>query len=237
MTTSRRGKTCRIDTLPGIGRAGRLARWRGGRLLHPRGISFTGRIDVWGWPGVRLLGAPGRHPVTVRFSRGTPTPAGWPDLLGLAVRLHGPAGPFDLLLSTTAGPPLLRHVPVPRRDFAGPYGSLVGYRVDGRRVYVLARAPRPLGRGLAEVAAVAARDGVRLELLAAGAAGGWSAFGRVAVGERLPAEVDAALAFDPDGARGSPLRPRGLIQRLRRATYPFSQRIRGAARDQADLPR
>ncbi|WP_148086441.1 phosphodiesterase [Micromonospora sp. HM5-17] len=218
------------------GPARRIASWRGGRLLHPRGISFTGQADLWGRLAVRLLGGPGRCPVTVRLSRGTPTPDGWPDLLGLAVRLHGPAGPFDLLLSTTAERPLLRHLPVPRRDFAGPYGSLVGYRVDGRRVYVLARAPHPLGRSLAELAAVAARGEVRLELLAAGVTGGWSTFGRITVGERLSAEVDAALAFDPDGAHRCALRPRGLIQRLRTVAYPLSQRTRGAARDQADLP-
>ncbi|MEO3923675.1 hypothetical protein ABGB07_07420 [Micromonosporaceae bacterium B7E4] len=172
----------------------------------------------------------------MRLSRGTPTPEGWPDLLGLAVRLHVAGGPFDLLLSSTGRPPLLRHLPVPRRDFAGPYGSLLAYRFDGRRTYLLARADRPLGSSLDEVAEVAARDEARLELLAAGVRGPWRAFGRVVFGTRLPAGLDAALAFDPDGRRGSELRPRGLLQRLRVVSYAASQRGRDAAEDQTRLP-
>lgn len=225
-----------INTLPRTRYASRLARWRGGRLLHPRGMSFTGQADVRGPLAVRLLGAPGRCPATVRLSRGVPTPDGWPDVLGLAVRLHTPTGLFDLLLSTTAGPPLLRHLPLPRRDFAGPYGSLVGFRVDGRRTYLLARASGPLGRTLAEVAGTAARGAARLELSAAGLTGPARPFALLTLGERLPAEVDAALAFDPAGNHCSELRPRGLVPWLRTVSYPYSQRVRGAAGDQDSLP-
>ncbi|MDG4789639.1 phosphodiesterase [Micromonospora sp. WMMD1102] len=206
-------------------------------MLHPRGVSFGGEVELSGVLAERLVGGPGRYPATVRLSRGTPTPAGWPDVLGLAVRLHGADGPFDLLLSSTGRPRLLRHLPVPRRDFAGPYGSLLAYRVDGRRTYLLAAADRPLGTSLAGVAALAARHGVRFDLLAAeGFRAPGRLVGRVVLGARLPAGTDAALAFDPDGRRGSGLRPRGLIQRLRRASYPVSQRGRNAAEDQSRLP-
>ncbi|MGI5147748.1 phosphodiesterase [Plantactinospora sp. CA-294935] len=222
--------------MTGVRASSRLARWRGGRVLHPRGLSFTGEVELSGPLADRLAGGSGRYPGTVRLSRGTPTPEGWPDLLGLAVRLHVAGGPFDLLLSSTGRPPLLRHLPVPRRDFAGPYGSLLAYRFDGRRTYLLARADRPLGSSLDEVAEVAARDEARLELLAAGVRGPWRAFGRVVFGTRLPAELDAALAFDPDGRRGSELRPRGLLQRLRVVSYAASQRGRDAAEDQTRLP-
>ncbi|GAB3962893.1 phosphodiesterase [Plantactinospora veratri] len=214
----------------------RLARWRGGRLLHPRGVSFTGEVELWGPLADPLAGGSGRYPGTVRLSRGTPTPEGWPDLLGLAVRLHTPGGPFDLLLSGTGRPPLLRHLPLPHRDFAGPYGSLLAYRFGGRRVYLLARADRPLGASLDAVTEVAVRGEARLELLAAGWGRPWRAFGRVVLGTRLPAEVDAALAFDPDGRRGSALRPRGLLQWTRVRSYSSSQRGRGAAEDQTRLP-
>jgi len=214
---------------------GRVARWRGGRLLHPRGLSFTGRAELWGPLAARMVGGTDRYDATVRFSRGTPTPDGWPDLLGVAVRLHGTAGPFDLLLSGTSQRPVLRHLPAPRHDFAGPYGSLLAYRFDGRRVYVVARSEQPLGRTLDEVAEAAGRYAVRLTLLAAGVTGPWRPFGRVVLGTRLPAEVDAALAFDPDGRRGDDLRPRGLLQRLRRASYAASQRDRAAAEDQRGL--
>ncbi|WP_192765116.1 phosphodiesterase [Plantactinospora soyae] len=216
--------------------AGRLARWRGGRLLHPRGLSFTGQVELWGPLAVRLAGSAGRRAATLRLSRGLPTPDGWPDLLGLALRLHGDTGPFDLLLSASSQRRVLRHLPMPRYDFAGPYGSLLAYRIDGRRVYVTARSPRPLGRTLAEVASLADRDAACLDLFAVGVTGPWRRFGRVVFGARLPAEVDAALAFDPDGSRASALRPPGLLQRLRRVSYPFSQRSRGAAGDQTRLP-
>ncbi|MEQ4301276.1 phosphodiesterase [Plantactinospora sp. B6F1] len=213
----------------------RLARWRGGRLLHPRGISFTGDVELSGPLADGLAGGSGRYPGTVRLSRGTPTPEGWPDLLGLAVRLHLAGGPFDLLLSSTGRPPLLRHLPVPRRDFAGPYGSLLAYRFDGRRTYLLACADGPLGSSLDEVADLAARAGARLNLLAAGVRGPWRTFGHVVFGTRLPAETDAALAFDPAGRHGSELRPRGLLQWLRVNSYASSQRARGAAEDQTRL--
>lgn len=191
---------------------------------------------MWGPLAVRMAGGRGRYPATVRLSRGTPTPDGWPDLLGLAVRLHGTVGPFDLMLSSTGQRPLLRHLPVLRSDFAGPYGSLLAYRVDGRRVYLTARSDRPLGRRLGEVAALADQGAAGLVLLAAGVTGPWRPFGRVVLGARLSTEVDAALAFDPDGSRGSELRPTGLLQRLRRASYAASQRGRGAAADQTELP-
>jgi hypothetical protein len=156
--------------------------------------------------------------------------------LGFAVRIHGDAGPFDLLLSASSQRPVLRHLPLPRYDFAGPYGSLLAYRLDGRRLYVTARSDRPLGRTLDGVASAAAGDGVRLGLFAVGPTGPWRQFGEVVFGSRLPAEVDAALAFEPDGRHGSELRPPGLIQWLRRVSYPFSQRSRGARVDQTRLP-
>ncbi|MFD0968764.1 phosphodiesterase [Plantactinospora endophytica] len=214
----------------------RVARWRGGRTLHPRGLSFGGEVELSGPLADRLVGGPGRYAATLRLSRGVPTPDGWPDLMGLAVRLHGVDGPFDLLLSNTGRLPLLRHLPLPRLDFAGPYGSLLAYRIDGRRRYLLACADRPLGRSLTEVAEVAARNEARFTLLAAGVRDPWRVFGRITFGVRLPAEVDAALAFDPDGRRGSALRPRGVLQRLRVVSYAASQRGRGAAEDQTRLP-
>src|SRR3954471_22337794 len=95
------------------------ARARGARLLHPRGRSFAGERVISGargrrW-GAELLDEPGIHPATVRLSKGAPTPAGWPDVLGLAVRLDAGGQRVDLLLSSCAAPPLLRHLPAPHR--------------------------------------------------------------------------------------------------------------------------
>ncbi|WP_347651110.1 hypothetical protein [Plantactinospora sp. B5E13] len=42
--------------------------------------------------------------------------------------------------------------------------------------------------------------------------------------------------FDPAGNHCSELRPRGVAPWLRTVSYPYSQRVRGAARDQNSLP-
>ena len=61
--------------------------------------------------GARLLDGSGRYRVTVRVSKATPTPRGWPDVFGLAIRWAG----VDLLLSSSNRRPLLRHLFLPRR--------------------------------------------------------------------------------------------------------------------------
>jgi hypothetical protein len=186
--------------------------------------------------GVDLLDRPAVHPATVRVSKGAPTPPGWPDVLGLAIRLHRPeGGPFDLLLSTTGPLPVVRHLPLPRRTFAAFYGSLLSYRTDAPgargRLYLAALpdpTSTPLGATLDRVAAAAVDDGARFLLAAATARGAWHPFGRLTFGAPLPAPVNAALAFDPTRNQTPGLRPVGVVQALRGTTYRFSQRWRGA---------
>src|SRR4051794_35330687 len=110
---------------------GLLARWRQGKPMHPRGAVFGGVLERG--TGRRPFGVPwldeaAREEVLVRFSRGAGLPAPLPDLLGLAVRI--PDGPVDLLLTTTATVPLLRLLPIPRRDAAAAYTPTMGYRSD-----------------------------------------------------------------------------------------------------------
>ncbi|WP_229403172.1 phosphodiesterase [Micromonospora okii] len=218
---------------------------RGGRLLHPAGRTFAGEVTTWGTggppTGLALLDEPGRYAATVRLSKGTPTPGGWPDVLGLAVRLHGVGErPFDLLVSSSAAAPVLRHLPLPRRRFAGTYSSIMSYRSGGRRLWFAALADPDspdLGRSLAGVAAAAGRAGKaspaagapRLVLAVASAVGPWRPFGQVALGAECPAERDAALAFDPVGNLPAGLRAAGPLARLRDATYRGSRRTRGAS--------
>ena len=71
----------------------RAARSRDRRLLHPDGRSFTGDLEIWGTlepTGAELIDRPGRHPVTLRISKGIGTRPGLPDILGVALRVHGP---------------------------------------------------------------------------------------------------------------------------------------------------
>jgi hypothetical protein len=216
--------------------AAALTRLRRGRLLHPAGRSFTGEVLIWGTPGpptgVRLLDDPGRYRATVRFSKGVPTPGGWPDVLGLAVRVHTEAGPrFDLLVSSSGAAPLLRNVPLPRRRFTGTYSTIMCYRVGRRRLWLAALADPDsvdLGRSLADLAAATRAEAPRVVLAVASAVGPWRPVGQVSVGDQLSAREDAALAFDPIGNLPPELRAAGPLTWLRDQTYRGSRRARGA---------
>jgi hypothetical protein len=217
------------------------ARARGARLLHPLGRTFTGELVTFGAPGRRwgaaLIDEPATRPATVRVSKGAPTPAGWPDVLGLAVRVAVAGRPVDLLLSTCAAPPVLRHLPLPRRDFGGRYGTLLACRAGGRRVF-LATQPGPgLGTTLEAVARAAAGPRVQLPLLVATRWGAWRAFALLRFGPALGADVDAALAFDPLVNHAPDLVPVGWLQRLRHRVYRASQQGRGRCTPPGVAPR
>jgi hypothetical protein len=115
----------------------RLAsRVRGERVIHAKGRAFTGELKVHGAAlGVPLLDRSGSHDVLLRFSRSVGLPDRLPDALGLAIRVqdaHGEGRHQDLLLTTGASQPIVRHSIVPRRDLLGStYTSLVPYRFAG----------------------------------------------------------------------------------------------------------
>lgn len=220
----------------GTALAVRVARSRHRRFLHPDGRSFRGSLHVWGRPepvGSALLDRRGDYPVTVRVSKGAGTRPGLPDVLGLAVRVHGPGA--DLLLSTAGRGRVLRHVPVPRHGFDTWYGSILAYRTGTRRKVYLGGEPdpdgTPWGRTLESVVAAAAHDGARLILFADD-----RPFGRVTFGAALPAAADAALAFDPIRNSMPDLRPTGAIHGVRTFAYRAGQRWRGARPANAERP-
>jgi hypothetical protein len=215
----------------------RVARSRHRRSLHPDGRSFTGELQVWGLPapiGSALTDRPGRYPVTVRISRGAGTRPGRPDVLGVAVRVHGPAygQKRDLLYSTAGGGRILRHLPVPRRTFDARYGSILAYRTGAAAKVYLSVVPdpdgRPLGRTLESVVSAAAHDGAWLLLAVDGGDAEPRPFGRVTFGAELPPAGDAALAFDPVRHAPADLHPTGAIQGSRALAYRLSQLWRGA---------
>src|SRR6185312_2072084 len=108
-------------------------------LMHPRGRSFRGTL-VATRPGHRtgavVAHGEARHRVTVRLSKATPTPHGWPDVFGLAIRM----GVHDLLVTSSNPRPLLRHLFLPARGPATFYSSLAAYRNRRhRRVFLGAR--------------------------------------------------------------------------------------------------
>jgi hypothetical protein len=207
------------------------ARLRGARLLHPRGRSFTGEWETlgasghpWGCP---FLDHPRRFPATVRVSKSLPTPTGWPDVLGLAVRLTDPgrgAGPFDVLLSSAARRPVLRHVPWPQRDFGGTYGTMLAYRAGAARVFLAATVPyRTIGPTLEDVVRAAATRSVVFTIAAATRWSRWRPVATVRLGAVLDASSDARLAFNPIAHHPPGLVPVGWLQHLRGLAYPGSQ--------------
>src|SRR3954451_18447018 len=95
--------------------------------MHPAGRAFRATVEAAPGRGLRtgagLLDRPGRRRVVVRLSKAIPTPRGWPDVLGLAIRWDG----FALLVSSSSRRPLLRHLFLPRRRLGGFYSSLAAY--------------------------------------------------------------------------------------------------------------
>jgi hypothetical protein len=214
----------------------RAARSRDRRFLHPDGRSFTGDLEIWGThepTGADLIDQPGRHPVTLRISKGIGTRPGRPDVLGVAVRVHGPVAGrrHDLLFSTAGTGRVLRHVPVPRRSFDTAYGSILPYRSGSGRTFHLGVYADPdcgpLGRTLESVVAAAAHDGAAL-MLALADGGAVQVVGRMRFGAVLTPGQDSALAFDPVRNVPADLHPTGLVHGSRAPAYRLSQRWRGA---------
>ncbi|BEL05576.1 hypothetical protein Q0Z83_037670 [Actinoplanes sichuanensis] len=211
----------------GLGLGVRVVRSRHRRSLHPAGRSFTGELEIWGADppaGSTLTDRPGRHPVTVRLSKGVGTRGDRPDILGLAVR----TSTADILLSTTGRGRLTRHLPIPRRTFDSRYGSITAYRAgDGHQVHLGAEptaGDRPLGRTLAGLT-TAARRGADITLhVRSGRVD--RPFGRLTVGRPLSPAADATLAFNPVHNAAADLHPTGLIHGSRALAYRLSQRWR-----------
>lgn len=190
---------------------GAVARWRRGRPLHPRGAVLDGVLDRHGGSfGVPWLDAVRADRVVVRMSRGAGLPAPLPDVLGLAVRLPGAAGPpVDLLLSTAGRGPLTRRVPVPRRDAAAVYGSIMAYRSAA---------------GPVRLAAFPERGAVAFTVAAAVGSGEWRPFAalRVGVAHR---PLEPAVRFDAVRHAPPGLAADGPLARFREPAYATARQV------------
>jgi hypothetical protein len=208
---------------------GAVARRRGGKPMHPRGAVFDGVLERHGcaaFEGVPWLAATGTHTALVRLSRGAGLPAPLPDLLGLAVRLPREDGPIDLLLSSTGRGSLTRLLPVPRRDAAAVYSSIMGYRSDAGSVRLAALPeadrvpsdPEPLTGAVG-------RDGLRFTLAAAVGLAPWQPFARLTLTAPVP-EGDPDIRFD--AVRNPPpgLVPDGPMARFRAPAYARARAAR-----------
>jgi hypothetical protein len=200
--------------------------------MHPRGVVFDAVLDRTGPPrpwGVGWIDARCTDRVLVRLSKGAGLPAGWPDLLGLALRLpaRDDAAPVDLLLSSTGRGRLSRRLPLLRRDAATAYCSIMSYRSPVGPVLLAAlpeRSDVPADPG--PLAAEAPRRGLRFTLAAALGAGAWEPIGRLRL--TAPAEPpDPEVHFDAVLHPPPGLTADGPIARFRRPAYAAARRARG----------
>jgi hypothetical protein len=199
-----------------------LARRRSGKPMHPDGVvragllERTGSTPPWGLP---WLDVEARDPVVVRLSRGAGLPRRLPDVLGLAVRLPGADGErVDLLLSSTGSGRLGRVVPVPRRDSATTYGSIMGYRTDVGTLRLAATGERTSG---------GTGESLVFVLAAAQGSGPWRPFARLTLGEPLQ-PPDPEVRFDAVLHPPPGLVPDGPLARLRAPAYAMARGGRDA---------
>jgi hypothetical protein len=205
----------------------RLTRSRRRRSLHPEGRSFAGelRMTPAGRPfGAVVLDRPARYPVTLRVSKAVGTRGDRLDVRGLAIRVHLPGRDLDLLLDSTGR--RIRHLPLPRRSFDTPYGTIVAYRTSHHDKLDLLAEPDPDGPSLGRsVTSVAPGDRLLLSVRRGTEA---HTVGRVTFGRPLPPSADAELAFDPVRNSLPDLHPTGFIHTTRAFAYRWSQRWRRA---------
>jgi hypothetical protein len=199
--------------------------------MHPRGGVYQAVLERQGSPtawGVPWLDEAGTQSVTARLSRGAGLPAPLPDLLGLAVSVPAADGPVHLLLSSTGRGRLTRLLPVPRRDAACVYSSIMAYRSDAGPVRLAALpedADVPSEPG-PQADAVARRPLV-FTLVAARGAGPWRRFGRLTLtGPERPLDPD--LRFDAVRHPPPGLVADGPMARFRAPAYATARAARSA---------
>lgn len=225
-----------------------VAKLRGGKAVHPHGVSYTARLAVDGAPAAprasELLSTRAEHPAIVRFSRSVGLPRPLPDLLGMSIRVldaYGEGHHQDFLLVTSVDLPVLHHLFLPAGDVQQrPYSSSLPYRAGDRSFLLGARpvpdSPRPGGADEFDRLERAALTGrLRFELVIAPAFGRFERVGTLHLDTKLPAILDA-LRYSPFNSGGG-LAPAGALNRLRDYAYPLSQRAWGSTGGRVEAQR
>ncbi len=183
--------------------------------LHPRGRLVTGtlrRFDGHDATGVDWLDTTGRDRVLVRMSRAIGLAPPWPDVFGVAIRVHLPDGRYgDLLFATTGLGRVSRFVLTatssPQRR---PMTTLLPYRT-------------PVGPLL--LSAVF-EDDVTIALAWAVRSGDWHRFAEVSLHEEQSGEDGNSLSFDPVRNTVPGLGNYPWVERLREPSYLTARRSR-----------
>lgn len=195
------------------------------RPIHPAGVALTGTIHRQpgaGESGVLQVDTPGNDAVSARLSRSVGTPPGWPDILGLAMRITTETGPADVLLASTGTSRPGRLVLTAHRHASGSaLTSLMPYKGSAGPV-LLAALPEKTGKWLP-----ATPDAFRralgtapwmLGLYYARPAGHWIRFGTLEL-VADPAAADLGTRFDPLEHSLPGAGTYGWTRRLRKPSY------------------
>lgn len=204
-----------------------VARLRSGKPIHPRGVVFSAVLERHGgggggaaW-GVPWLDDAVSRTAVARLSRGAGLPAPLPDVLGLAVRVSSDDGtPIDVLMSTSGRGALPRLLPVPRRNTATFYSSIMGYHSDAGtlRLAALPEGSDVVPSDPTSLAEAVARKGLSFTLAVARGRGPWVPFARLRLGEAV-GPLDPAIRFDAVLNPPPGLVPDGPMARFRTPAY------------------
>lgn len=206
------------------------------RPIHPTGVALTGSIErhpLGPLSGIRWIDTPGSGPVSARLSRSVGTPAGWPDIIGLALRIATETGPADVLLASTPMSWPGRLLLTPHRHASSTkLTSLMPYKGTAGPVLLAARPDRSEPRlpATPEAFRGALAEGTwTLGLYHARPAGPWTRFGTLAL-TLDPDRSDTSVRFDPLARRLPGAENYGWASRLREPSYAAARKPAGQHR-------
>lgn len=206
------------------------AKLRHARVFHPDGIDLAGRLHAE--PEFEALFGSGERAVIARLSKGTGTPNGWPDVLGLAFRvLDHDDRPWDFALATTGESMLGRLLVTLTRGWrSARYGSLVPYRFgDSTPIWIFAEPEegQPSSASLDELAGYLRDNQVTFRLYATGVGVPKQLIATLTLRPAEPAEHRTDY-FDPmlNSPATVTMVPKA-VGRIREIAYTGSRRGRG----------
>jgi hypothetical protein len=197
--------------------------------LHPRGVLLDATVHRRGAPvrwDAAWLDEPGEDRGIARLSRAVGLPGQVPDIMGLALALHGPAATrYDLLLASTGRGRLMRFVLTLRRDLTRAfYSSLFPYASASGPVLLAAVPAQAASREVPEIPRHPSSVPLEFRLLAAPPRGHWQDYGLLRLTARDEADPDPPVSFDPVLNPLPGLRYYAPLTQLREPAYAGARR-------------